>query len=180
MKFHIYILLVSQSTISRHLFRQWLGTEQTLKHYLNQSSKVWNWPVETNYQSLAPTSQFRGQLAERKCGDKTVHSLAHGHIEHDVVIIFRVTSPLCGEFTGHRWIPLKKPSDAELWCFLCFAFDKRLSKQWRLWWFGKPSCSLWCHCKGLIDYSCSIIRQTIWLKGPQFYSASCTMKSSCP
>ena len=32
--------------------------------------------------------------------------------------IFRLTSPLCGEFTGHRWIPLTKASDAELWCFL--------------------------------------------------------------
>ena len=26
--------------------------------------------------------------------------------------------PLCGEFTGHRWIPLTKASDAEIWCFL--------------------------------------------------------------
>ena len=32
--------------------------------------------------------------------------------------IFRVTGPLCGEFTGRRWIPLTKASDAELWCFL--------------------------------------------------------------
>ena len=31
---------------------------------------------------------------------------------------FRVTGPLCGEFTGHRWIPLTKASDAQLWCFL--------------------------------------------------------------
>ena len=31
---------------------------------------------------------------------------------------FRVTGPLCGEFIGHRWIPLTKASDAELWCFL--------------------------------------------------------------
>ena len=31
---------------------------------------------------------------------------------------FRVTGPLCGEFTGHRWFPLTKASDAELWCFL--------------------------------------------------------------
>ena len=31
--------------------------------------------------------------------------------------ILRVTSPLCGEFTGHRWIPLTKASDAEHWCF---------------------------------------------------------------
>ena len=32
--------------------------------------------------------------------------------------IFSVTVPLCWEFTGHWWIPLKKASDAELWCFL--------------------------------------------------------------
>ena len=32
--------------------------------------------------------------------------------------IFRVTGPLWGEFTGHRWIPLTKASDAELWYFL--------------------------------------------------------------
>ena len=32
--------------------------------------------------------------------------------------IFRVTDPLCGEFTGHRLIPRTKASDAELWCFL--------------------------------------------------------------
>ena len=32
--------------------------------------------------------------------------------------IFRVTGPLCGEFTGDRWIPLTKASDAELRCFL--------------------------------------------------------------
>ena len=32
--------------------------------------------------------------------------------------IYRVTGHLCGEFTGHRWIPRTKASDAELWYFL--------------------------------------------------------------
>ena len=32
--------------------------------------------------------------------------------------IFHVTGHLCGEFTGHRWIPRTKASDTELWCFL--------------------------------------------------------------
>ena len=32
--------------------------------------------------------------------------------------IFRVTGPLWGESTGHRWIPLTKAIDANLWCFL--------------------------------------------------------------
>ena len=38
------------------------------------------------------------------------------------VIFFRVTGPFCGEFTGHRCIPLTMASDAELWCFC----DQRL------------------------------------------------------
>ena len=42
--------------------------------------------------------------------------------------IFRVTGHLCGEFTGHRWIPLTKASDAELWCFFDLRLNKRLSK----------------------------------------------------
>ena len=37
--------------------------------------------------------------------------------------IFRATGPLCGEFTGNRWTPLTKASDAELWCFLLFASE---------------------------------------------------------
>ena len=32
--------------------------------------------------------------------------------------IFRVTGPLCGEFTGRRWIPFIKASNVQLWCFL--------------------------------------------------------------
>ena len=35
--------------------------------------------------------------------------------------IFRVIGPLCGEFTGHRWIPRKKVNDAELWFFFLSA-----------------------------------------------------------
>ena len=34
--------------------------------------------------------------------------------------IFHVTGPLCGEFTGQRWILRTKASDAELWCFLWY------------------------------------------------------------
>ena len=40
--------------------------------------------------------------------------------------IFRVTGPLSGEFTGDRCIPLTKASDAELWCFLLSAPEKRV------------------------------------------------------
>ena len=37
--------------------------------------------------------------------------------------IFRVTGHLCGEFTGSRWIPRTKASEAELWYFLWSASE---------------------------------------------------------
>ena len=44
---------------------------------------------------------------------------------HDDVIksnVFRVTGPLCGVNIGHRWIPLTKSSDTELWFFFIWAW----------------------------------------------------------
>ena len=61
---------------------------------------------------------------------------------------FRVIGHLRGEFTGPRWIPRTKASDAGLWCFLWTALEsnKRLSKQSWGWWFETPSRLLWRHC----------------------------------
>ena len=60
--------------------------------------------------------------------------------------IFRVTGPLCGEFTGPRWIPLTKASDAELCVFFDLHLNKQFSKQSWGWWFETPSRPLWRHC----------------------------------
>ena len=56
--------------------------------------------------------------------------------------IFRVAGPLWGESTGPWWNPLIKDSDAEHWCFLWCAPDKRLNKQCSCRWSGTP----WCSC----------------------------------
>ena len=53
--------------------------------------------------------------------------------------------PFVREFTGDRWIPRTKTSDAELWCFL-WSSPERLSKQSWGWWFETPSGPLWRHC----------------------------------
>ena len=50
-------------------------------------------------------------------------------------IIFRVTGPLSGEFTGHRWIPHTKASAAEFDVFFDQCLNKRLCKQKWGWWF---------------------------------------------
>ena len=64
-------------------------------------------------------------------------------------IIFRVTGPLCGEFIGHRWIPLTMPVTRSFDDFY-LRLNKRLSKQPRGWWFETPSWSLWRHCSQLL------------------------------
>ena len=60
--------------------------------------------------------------------------------------ILSVAGHLCGEFTGPRWIPRTKASDAELWCFFYLRLNKRLSKQSWGWWFETLSHPLWRHC----------------------------------
>ena len=70
--------------------------------------------------------------------------------------IFRVTGHLCAEFTGLRWIPRTKASDAELWCFLWSVPDKRLSKQSWGWWFETQSGSLWRHSNARGSLHCHV------------------------
>ena len=48
---------------------------------------------------------------------------------------------LWGESTSHRWIPLKKTSDSQLWCFLWSASVQKV-EQLRHQWFETPSRSL--------------------------------------
>ena len=42
--------------------------------------------------------------------------------------ILRVTGPLCGEFTGHRWIPLQRPVTRIFGVFFDLRLNKRLCK----------------------------------------------------
>ena len=94
------------------------------------------------------------------------HSSRHYRMEYELTTakftmtssngnIFRVTGHLCGEFTGLRWIPRTKASDAELWCFFDLRLDKRLSKQSWCWWFETLSRPLWHHCNVL---ACELAR----------------------
>ena len=60
---------------------------------------------------------------------------------------FRITGHLCGEFTGPRWIPRTKVSDAELWCFLCTQINGRVNNR-EAGDLRRYSCSLWRYCNG--------------------------------
>ena len=65
----------------------------------------------------------------RRSHNYTIYTIENSMMTSSNGNIFRVTGHLCGEFTGLRWIPRTKASDAELWCFLDLRPNKRLSKQ---------------------------------------------------
>ena len=62
--------------------------------------------------------------------------------------IFRVTGPLCGEFTGPGEFPAQRPVTRSFDVFFDLRPNKRLSKQPRGWWFDTSSWSLWRQCNG--------------------------------
>ena len=93
--------------------------------------------------------------------------------------VTRVTGPLCGEFTGHRWISSQRPVTRSFHVFFDLRLNKRLSKQPRGWWFETSSRWLWRHCSDFVQRAhlclsrtavvsctniCSIDFVRIWVK----------------
>ena len=68
--------------------------------------------------------------------------------------IFRVTGPLCGEFTGPSEFPTQRPVTRSFDVFFDLRLNKRLSKQPWGWWFETPSWSLWHQSNDGIDKLC--------------------------
>ena len=71
--------------------------------------------------------------------------------------IFRITGPLCGEFTGSGEFPAQRPVMRSFDVFFDLCLNKRLGKQPWGWWFETPPWSLWRQCNG------SIINEVLWL-----------------
>ena len=80
--------------------------------------------------------------------------------------IFRVAGPLCGEFTGHRWIPLTMPVTRSFDAFFDLRLNKRQSKQSKRRWFKTPSR----HCNvikfSMIPHSHHCITGPLWMESP--------------
>ena len=71
--------------------------------------------------------------------------------------IFRVTGHLCGEFTGLRWSPRKRPVTRSFDIFFDLRLNKRLSKQSWCWWFETLLCPLWRQRNGTHIPQCTIL-----------------------
>ena len=115
---------------------------QTTSHYVNQ---CW-----TSLMASLGHSEF-GYISKDPSDDPCIISNGscvsqtgcYGDTFHKAMMtssngnIFRVTGPLCREFTGHQ-----RNFDV----FFDLHLNKRLSKQSWGWWFETPSCSVWLHC----------------------------------
>ena len=73
--------------------------------------------------------------------------------------IFRVTGPLCGEFSSLGEFPTQRPVTRSFDVFCDLRLNKRLSKQPWGWWFETPSWSLWRHCNvtKLLDFQVTLL-----------------------
>ena len=75
--------------------------------------------------------------------------------------IFRVTGPLCGEFTGPGEFPTQRPVTRSFDVFFELRLNKRLSKQPWGWWFETSSWSLWrqCNVSRLLGHLSTVLTQ---------------------
>ena len=77
--------------------------------------------------------------------------------------IFRVTGPLCGEFTGPDEFPAQRPVTLSFDVFFDLRLNKRLSEQPWGWWFETLSWSLWRHRNAhTVAHSNSLSTRVIW------------------
>ena len=85
--------------------------------------------------------------------------------------IFRVTGPLCGEFTGPCEFPAQRPVTQSFDVFFDLRLNIRLSKHTWGWWFETPPWSLWRQCHDMFIYL--IFYTTHW--SLHTYSICCTI-----
>ena len=89
--------------------------------------------------------------------------------------IFRVTGPLCGEFTGPGEFPTQRPVTRSFDVLFDLRLNKRLSKQPWGWWFETPCWSLW-HQRNAYSLSdncyCS---KGILMMGETFFTVVCLL-----
>ena len=119
------------------LFEAWI-------HTMIKTTNI-TWPMRTftigKHRQVAKTLLLIwrhrcGSTAEAPIGWFSMMTSSNGNI-------FRVTGPLCGEFTGPGEFPTQRPVTQSFGVFFGLCLNKRLSKQPWGWWFETPSWSLW-------------------------------------
>ena len=123
----------SRSTLAHYLNQYWLIISKVLWHYSPEDNSqkmlrisIHEMCLEITSLGLQLHSPGANELNKTEKHELTQGAnpcrLCHSRLafscswwRHPNGNIFRVTGPLCGEFTGDRWILRTKASDAELW-----------------------------------------------------------------
>ena len=124
--------------------QEFLSRDYLMNDYIffNKRGRIWswNWKYTRGTRKLSPLRQPYSPLTSLTRSAKCVPMMTSSNGS-----IFRVTGPLWGASTGHRWIPFTKANDSELGYFFDLCLNKRLNKQSRKLWFETPSRSSWRH-----------------------------------
>ena len=103
-------ILLNVSSNNDHVVAFWMVKAWACKS-CDTSKSPWNGSCQWTIFGLGNVlSSVRCQAVTSTTADFLMMTSANGNI-------FRVTGPLCGEFTGHPWISITKASDAELLMF---------------------------------------------------------------
>ena len=136
------LTLVQTMAPSFNLHRYWLITSRSRVVVVSATVTCWLYPT-----ILKVYLRVKCHSPEN---NSTICSWSNHMLTSTNGNIFRVTGPLCGEFTGHRWgeFPSKRTVARSFDVLFDLHRNKRLSEQsWRRC-FATLSRSLWHHCNG--------------------------------
>ena len=142
--------------ISQHWFKKWFDAVRkqviicVLIHFLCGRIRAWGRRHHTTSDTSARFLNMLAKISIYRDVNGRRRYIYDGWWRHGN--IFRVTGPLCKEFTGHRWIPLTKAKTRIFDVFFDLCLNKWLSKNSKRRWFKTPSRSLWRHFDGIISY----------------------------
>ena len=127
-----------------------LSISPTYLRHRCESNVLCSWGRSVCYNNDNCLIKFPWTITDRPLSRWNVATmrLSHNMMTSSNGNIFRVTGPLCGEFTVNRWIPLTKASVAELWCFLSYAPEQTVEQtiETHVIWDITPSRWLWYRC----------------------------------
>ena len=109
-------------------------------HITSAPPRIWYYTAVSTAWVIrnAALGWFRSYLRQQRQSVVIMMTSSNGNI-------FRVTGPLCGEFTGPGEFPAQRPVTRSFDVFFDLRLNQRLSKQPRGWWFETPAWSLWRH-----------------------------------
>ena len=142
-------LLCHRKQFTKTLLHQHVDHRRVIDLYAHLSSLAWQATIESAlYQSPLINTWIMSSLILQSWASftDTRFTVCWSMMTSSNGNIFRVTGPLCGEFTGPGEFPTQRTVTRSFDVFFDLRLNKWLSKQPWGWWLETPSWSLWRQC----------------------------------